>query len=504
MRALLDTNIIIHREASRVLRPDIGSLFLWLDNLRCDKVIHPATIGEIRKHANPDVVRTFEAKLGSYQQIQTTAPEKPAITELRLSDRTENDHVDTTLLNELLSGRVDILITEDIGVYEKSRKLGISDRVYSINTFLEKAVADHPKLVDYKVLAVRQELFGQISLDDPFFDSFKRDYQGFEAWFNRKESEVAYVSRENGQVTAFLYVKQEGADENYSNIAPPLSPAKRLKIGTFKVSGNGYRLGERFLKVIFDNAMQYGADEIYVTIFDKTDEQRRLIRLLSFWGFIEHGVKRTSDGEEKVFIRDFRPRANREQPALTYPFVSRQARKFIVPIWPSYHTELLPDSLLRTEEAEDYSDNRPNRNAIGKAYISRSIERGLKQGDLIVFYRTREEGKSGWYTSVATTLGVVQSVVSGITSLDEFIRHCNNRSVFPPEELTKWWNDKPRSRPFVVNFLYIMSFPKRLNLCTLTESNIISIQPRGFEPLSDDAFNRLLELSNANKRYLVD
>jgi hypothetical protein len=31
MKALLDTNIIIHREASRIVNPDIGTLFKWLD-----------------------------------------------------------------------------------------------------------------------------------------------------------------------------------------------------------------------------------------------------------------------------------------------------------------------------------------------------------------------------------------------------------------------------------------------------------------------------------------
>ena len=31
MKALLDTNILIHREASKVINQDIGILFRWLD-----------------------------------------------------------------------------------------------------------------------------------------------------------------------------------------------------------------------------------------------------------------------------------------------------------------------------------------------------------------------------------------------------------------------------------------------------------------------------------------
>jgi len=40
-RALLDTNILIHREARTVVRDDIGTLFRWLDELRYEKLVHP-------------------------------------------------------------------------------------------------------------------------------------------------------------------------------------------------------------------------------------------------------------------------------------------------------------------------------------------------------------------------------------------------------------------------------------------------------------------------------
>jgi len=48
-------------------------------------------------------------------------------------------------------------------------------------------------LVEYKVLAVKKEYFGNINIGDTFFESFKRDYDGFEKWFNRKADEIAYT-----------------------------------------------------------------------------------------------------------------------------------------------------------------------------------------------------------------------------------------------------------------------------------------------------------------------
>ena len=59
MKALLDTNIIIHREAIKVVNQDIGILFKWLDKTKYQKCIHTVTINEIRKNPNPDTVATF-------------------------------------------------------------------------------------------------------------------------------------------------------------------------------------------------------------------------------------------------------------------------------------------------------------------------------------------------------------------------------------------------------------------------------------------------------------
>ena len=52
MKALLDTNIVIHREASRILNVDIGVLFRWLDKGKYTKCVHPITVEEIKKNTD--------------------------------------------------------------------------------------------------------------------------------------------------------------------------------------------------------------------------------------------------------------------------------------------------------------------------------------------------------------------------------------------------------------------------------------------------------------------
>lgn len=350
MKVLLDTNIVIHREAGNVVNPDIGILFKWLDDLHYQKCVHPVTVEEINKHKDPKTVATFNIKLGNYHQLKTKAPINHTVQQVCSKiDNDKNDLSDTTLLNELVNNRVDILISEDKQIFHKALLLGVCDRVFTIDSFLEKVTVENPKLQNYKVLSVKQEHFGNLNLADEFFSTLKQDYPGFDKWFNRKADEIAYVCKQDNKLLAFLYLKIERGTEDYSDIIPAFSKKKRLKIGTFKVDYNGFKLGERFLKIIFDNAIQAKTEEIYVTIFNKRLEQQRLIALLETYGFVFHGHKKSGSNEELVYVRNFSKKANRDVPKVTFPYISTKGSIFIVPIYPEYHTNLLPDSILKTE-----------------------------------------------------------------------------------------------------------------------------------------------------------
>lgn len=507
-RALLDTNIVIHRETNRVLNRDIGNLFRWLDKCGYAKWVHPITLAELSKNNNSATADLFGIKLDSYQQMTQTAPMHETVKRIsQQEDKTENDRNDTILLNEVYCDRVDLLISEDKGIHRKAGALGVADKVFSIDAFLEKVVSEHPELINYRVLSVVKKHLGEISLTDPFFDSLKADYDGFERWFNRKAEEFAYVSLFSESILAFLFLKVEDCAESYTDISPAFAAKKRLKIGTFKVVANGLRLGERFLKIIFDNAVEQKVDEIYVTIFDKTDEQKRLINLLVDWGFVKHGTKRSKSGEECVYIRDMRPSFNPYNPKLSFPYFSRASRAFLVPIYPDYHTELLPDSILKTENPHDFTDPAPHRNAIGKVYISRSIERDLRRGDVILFYRTKAPNGNAFHTSVVTTVGIVEDVITHIPDETTFMGICRKRSVFSDDKLRDHWNYNPNNRPFVVNFLCAYSFPKRVNLEWLITNRVIAgidAVPRGFTMISREQFETILEGTQTDESHVVN
>ncbi|MDR1926532.1 MAG: hypothetical protein LBQ13_02465 [Endomicrobium sp.] len=263
-KVLLDTNIIIHRENSIVSNYNIGHLYRWLDKLHYTKVTHPYSIKEIEKYKDKSAQESFSVKLEAYERIKVVPePTEDFLRNFTNSDKTENDKVDNALLFYVYSDKADLLITEDKKLINKAKNIGVSDKVLSINQFITKATEANPALVDYKALSVKKELFGNIDLSKPFFDTLKKDYNEFPSWFSKKSEEEAYICKDDkDNILGFLYLKPEDENENYDNIKPKFDRKQRLKIGTFKVLSTGFRLGERFIKIIFDNAIQYGVEEI--------------------------------------------------------------------------------------------------------------------------------------------------------------------------------------------------------------------------------------------------
>ena len=87
------------------------------------------------------------------------------------------------------------------------------------------------------------------------------------------------------------------------------------------------RLGERFIKIIIDNALNYKVEEIYVTIFNKREEQVRLINLLVDWGFEFYGIK---NGTERVYVKNFnRTLINKDlyNAKKNYPFLFKKNKR---------------------------------------------------------------------------------------------------------------------------------------------------------------------------------
>lgn len=354
--------------------------------------------------------------------------------------------------------------------------------------------------VDHKG-PIERVKFEDLNLDDPFFTSLKEDYREFPAWFAKKGKEDAWVLREQGRLLAFLYLKPE--DGALNDVDPPRPAARRLKAGTLKVEPHGTRLGERFIRLILEEALQREVDEVYTTVFAK---HAKLVELLQRWGFVDAGKKASTNGEERVMVRSMRYGARGAH--WDYPYVAaRGARKFLLAILPEFHTRLFPDSKLRTETGDIIRDT-AHTNSILKIYIAFSEGAAqLRPGDVVVIYRTRDpKANSAWYSAVATSVCVVDKVRAGtsFTSEEEFVSKCAGYSVFDERELRDFWRTR-RSTLTALRMTYNLALPKRPNRKALIEEvgldgnlrwNVVS--------LTEPQFKAILRLGQADGRLIVD
>lgn len=492
MRVLLDTNIVIHREANIVLNENIGKLFFSLTKYHFEIFIHQLTIDEISKFQDIKIKNSMLKKLESYNKLSFTMPINKELEAICMSiDKDNNDKVDTKILNELFCGSVDLLITEDRKIYEKATKLNISDKVKTINSFLEWIYLENPDLQDYKIKNIRKEKFGDIPIDQQFFDSFKLDYgPSFEKWYIRNWDKEAYVCGDNNNIVAFLSLKIEApSTEDYSDITPSFPSKKRLKIRTMKVADNGYKIGERFIKIIFDNALNNKVDEIYVTLFSERPGKVELSELLKTYGFFLWGKK---NDFEDVMVRSMKKLFCENNPIETYPFFDFRKNVFLVCVKGQYHTKLFPDSILRSEDPADYMDNKPYSNAIRKFFITNSYTNIPKCGDILLFYRS----DNCRYRSVITTIGIVLNYKKDFTNFEHFYSYAFRRSVLTKQEMKESCEKKKYGLSSILDFLYIDSLPKKINLDKLIELGFdASSLIYGIIKIDEQLFKKIYKLS---------
>ena len=347
---------------------------------------------------------------------------------------------------------------------------------------------------------LRSTRFKDVDLTDTFFDSLKAQYEEFSDWFARKAAETAYVIDGNlGEgLRGFLYLKVETG--KILDVDPPLPAKRRLKVGTLKVNARGTKLGERIIKRVFDHAILEKVSEVYVTVFDT---HASLVRLFLRYGFEQKGVKSTPNGEELVLLRALDDLAH--DIVKDYPLMQTAGKsKWLLAIKPEFHTDLLPDSILKTEDPASEEDV-PHTNTIHKVYIAGLSLNRMKRGDLVVIYRTTDIPNKAYFRSVATSVCVVEETYSRrhFKDADAFVSFAKDHSVFGEQQLRDRYGD---GRPlYVAKLTYNAAFSKRPNRAALLDVVGISVQPKwDLRALSDAQFVSILDLGEVDKNLIAN
>lgn len=341
--------------------------------------------------------------------------------------------------------------------------------------------------------------FSEVDIKDTFFDSLRKDYEGFDAWFNRKadQGESAYVQYNNDHLQAFLYLKDETGE--LTDVEPSRPACKRLKVGTFKIDAHNTKLGERFVKKISDIAIYEGYEEVYVTIYAKHEG---LVRILKKYGFEEAGKK----NEELVLVKDMKNLTG--DMIKDFPLITTEGkRKYVLSIYPKYHTRLFPDSILRNEEVskEDLIKDVSYTNSIHKIYLCFMPNTAyLNRGDLLAIYRTNDGQGPARFRSVITSVCQVEEVKtkSDFRNVEEFIKYTNYYSIFDEAELNQWFR---KNDLVVIKMTYNIALSKRVTRGHLIdEVGIPADIYWGFFELTDNQFDAILEEGKVNENIIIN
>lgn len=84
--------------------------------------------------------------------------------------------------------------------------------------------------------------------------------------------------------------------------------------------------------------------------------------------------------------------------------------------------------------------------------------------------------------------------------------YCRKSSVFPEDKLRAMWRYS-EVKPFVIRFLYIYSFPHRINMKELIDLQVlcgINDAPRGFKQITKEKFNYILKATKSDESFIVD
>ncbi|OQX21153.1 MAG: hypothetical protein BWK75_03820 [Candidatus Altiarchaeales archaeon A3] len=496
-RILLDTNILIDREDLKKVSEGLQELLKILNETNNKIVIHPLSLEEIKNDKNAERGGIVLSKLKSYPVIESPLNPENDNQFMSIIGKTENTHdlVDNSLLYCVYKDAADFLITEDEKIHKKAVKIGISDRVFRVNDALDYSLDYFRVFLAKKILhppPIGLTPCHNLDPNDSIFDTLRKEYEGFNDWWRKicKEGRKAWVHYVNGNIGAILILNEENEP---IDAIPPLSKKRRLKICTLKVSRMGYKIGELFIKISIQTSMQKNIDEIYLTHF--TEENDSLVTLIEDYGFEKIADKKK---RESVFVKRLLPEKDKtylpgEISKKFYPcfYDGREASKFIVPIRPEYHSKLFTDYKERQITLSEFmGEFIVEGNTIKKAYLCHSKTKGLKEGDILLFYRSND-------ISELTSLGVVEKVYENVTNLNQIVSYVGKRSVYSREEIEEI-SKKPTK---AILFRWHLHFDNPIKYKNLLDYQILKGPPQTIIKISHDNYLKIKKEVKINDRY---
>jgi rRNA-processing protein FCF1 len=497
---LLDTNIIIQREDDKVIQNNVALLSKLAQNANYSIIIHPLVAQEIERDNDPRRRAIIKSKLSAYPVLESPPDSKydqEFLAEVG-QEKNVNDQVDNLLLYAVKRNAVDFLTTEDKGIQKKARKIGIDNRVLSIdemlrvfNAFVLVEKISLPPPLDHKPLH-------NIDIKDPIFDSLRAEYPDFDTWFQDKQREgrkcwVNYQA--DGCIGAILIYKIE--DKDIPDMDPPLPKKKRMKICTLKVEHTGQKIGELFIKLSHDLAIKNTIEEIYLTHFTQQVNDF-LIDLISDWGFQKVVRKKN---KENVYLKKliYDPAVLskdrfKQIPKMFYPIIydGLKVNKFIIPIQSQFHDKLFVDFQKRQTTLHEFAGEFVSEgNTIKKAYLCNTSNRKMRSGDVILFYRSGDQ--------LVTSIGTIDEIHYKKTNPYEIFSRVAKRTVYSQQEI----EEMAKKPVTVILFIHSCHLPNPIRLDDLIERNVFKAHPQSIQSLSEKNYQEIKRMGRLDPHFTI-
>lgn len=450
MNILLDTNIIIPLEDTS---KQLDTSFAELRRLSAEQhhclYIHPMQFEDINRDKNQERRNIVLSRLRQYSQIENPPTlSNQECDELGLSQSNDNDKVDNNVLFALYRGAVHLLVTNDEGIHKKALRIGLQDKVYRLNQYLYFLQRNTTRTPSFNYTGVKERYLYEIDKTQPFFDSLRKSYDGFDLWFQKCAEEKRKcwcIEDESENVAAICIYKREQDALLVDN--GEVTRGQILKLCTFKVDAKarGKKLGERLLYIAFDYCVKNNLDWVYLHTFG--EEQRTLVGLCLDYGFYCLGKYKHDD----VYIKPMKLMdddcGSLDSLIRYYPYFkdNESVQKFIIPIQPKYHEDLFPDfsSMKGSLFEKDQSLYSCQGNTIKKAYLCHSQIRTIQKDDIVLFYRSKDR-KS------IQCMGIVEDVLFS-NNIDVVFPTIAKRTVYGYSDL----QDILQKRTLIILFRYV-------------------------------------------------
>ena len=499
MKILLDTNIFISSEDYKIISGSLQILEKIFRKYPIKVYLHSVSVKDINEDNNEERKQIMLSKMNTYPSLENPPEAEKDKTFMQLvgTPSSTNDKIDNEILYSLYKNCEDFLITEDQKLIKKAYRAGLKDRIFNVALAIVYLESVYGKKYPQQPHLIMEQTYS-LKLNDVFFDSFRKDYSEFDKWISKISSEdrPCWVYKENGDIKAILILKEE--TEGIELVDRIIPVKKILKICSLKVEKVGYKIGELLLKIAFQYCIKNNILEIYLTHFIKEDDQ--LIDLIMSLGFENIGKNKRGEYiyHKQIVVDKYKTNSSPiiEIDKKYYPsFVdSPEIKKFLIPILPRYHDILFPDwpglKQYKLTHFMNMTEVSISGNTIRKLYLSNSKIKRLKEGDILLFYRSKEQ--------LITTLCIVEKIISTSKS-NEILRLGVNRTVYPLREIEGF--KKP---VLCILFMQNFYFKKPISLKDLKKNNIINYAPQSITEISPLKYDQIKSLGELDGRFTIN